>query len=97
MRRRVSALAIATEIHVPWHVGDQGKSGLVVLNVCFVARDPKETSSCIPLSRNPVGPQSGGAPKAARRWSASAPSLARGATSFGTSVAGALLTAAQLG
>jgi len=58
MRRRVSALAIATEIHVPWHVGDQGKSGLVVLNVCFVARDPTETSAarfaamrCIVFSR----------------------------------------------
>jgi hypothetical protein len=36
-------MAIATEIHVPWHVGDQGKSGLVVLNVSFVARDPKAT------------------------------------------------------
>ena len=31
---------IATEIHVRWHVGDQGMSGLVVLNVSFVARDP---------------------------------------------------------
>ena len=31
---------IATEIHVSWHVGNQDKSGLVVLNVSFVARDP---------------------------------------------------------
>src|ERR1700752_1626476 len=31
---------IATEIHVPRNVGDQGKSGLVVLNVSFVARGP---------------------------------------------------------
>jgi hypothetical protein len=30
---------IATEIHVAWHVRDQDKSGLVVLNVSFVARD----------------------------------------------------------
>jgi hypothetical protein len=29
---------IATEIHVPWHVRYQVKSGLVVLNVSFVAR-----------------------------------------------------------
>jgi hypothetical protein len=47
MRRRVSALAIATEIHVSRHVGDQGKSGLVVLNVSFVARDPSPTWSAI--------------------------------------------------
>jgi NAD(P)-dependent dehydrogenase (short-subunit alcohol dehydrogenase family) len=31
---------VATEIHVRWHVGGQGNSGLVVLNVSFVARDP---------------------------------------------------------
>ena len=31
---------IATEIHVSWNVGDRGKSGLVVLNTSFVARDP---------------------------------------------------------
>jgi hypothetical protein len=31
---------IATEIRDPWNVGDQGKSGLVVLSVSFVARDP---------------------------------------------------------
>jgi hypothetical protein len=31
---------IATEIHVSCHVGNQDKSGLVVLNVSFVARDP---------------------------------------------------------
>jgi hypothetical protein len=36
----VAEWPIATEIHVPWHVGDQLKSGLVVLNVSFVARDP---------------------------------------------------------
>ena len=30
---------MATEIHVPWNVGDQGKSGLIVLNVSFVTRD----------------------------------------------------------
>ena len=34
---------IATEIHVSCHVGNQDKSGLVVLNVNFVARDPKPT------------------------------------------------------
>ena len=34
---------IATEIHRPRNVGDQGKSGLVVLNVSFVAHDPSET------------------------------------------------------
>ena len=37
-------VAIATKIHVSWHVGNQDKSGLVVLNVSFVARDPKATS-----------------------------------------------------
>jgi hypothetical protein len=30
----------ATEIHVAWHIGDQGKSGLDVLKMGFVARDP---------------------------------------------------------
>jgi len=35
---------IATEFHVRWYVGGQGKSGLVVLNVSFVARDPERTS-----------------------------------------------------
>ena len=35
---------IVTEILVRWHVGGQGKSGFVVLNVSFVARDPKLTS-----------------------------------------------------
>ena len=39
----VRSWPIATEIHVAWHVGDQGKSGLVVLNVSFVARDPEQT------------------------------------------------------
>jgi hypothetical protein len=34
---------IATEIHAPWNVGDQGKSGLFVLNVSFVARDLERT------------------------------------------------------
>ena len=34
---------IATEIHVPWHVRYQVKSGLVVLNVSFVARDPMQS------------------------------------------------------
>jgi hypothetical protein len=34
---------IATEIHIPWHVRYQVKSGLVVLNVSFVARDPQQT------------------------------------------------------
>jgi hypothetical protein len=29
----------------PWNVGNQGKSGLVVLNVSFVARDPNRNSS----------------------------------------------------
>ena len=42
--RNVRYWPIATEIHVPSNVGDQGKSGLVVLNVSFVARDPKPTS-----------------------------------------------------
>jgi hypothetical protein len=27
----------------PWNVGDQGKSGLFVLNVSFVARDLERT------------------------------------------------------
>jgi hypothetical protein len=36
--------SIATEIYVPWNVGDQGKSRLVVLNVSFVARDPLQTN-----------------------------------------------------
>ena len=31
---------IATVIHVTWNVGDQGKSGPVVLNVSFVVHDP---------------------------------------------------------
>jgi len=39
---------IATELHVSWHVGNLDKSGLVVLNVSFVARDPKRTS-CRPV------------------------------------------------
>ena len=29
---------IATESHVPWNVGDQGKSGLVVLTVMAAAQ-----------------------------------------------------------
>jgi hypothetical protein len=29
----------------PGMSGDQGKSGLVVLNMSFVARDPQETSA----------------------------------------------------
>jgi hypothetical protein len=40
----VGFLPIATEIDVRWHVGGQDKSGLVVLNVRFVARNPKRTS-----------------------------------------------------
>ena len=35
---------IATEFHVRWYVGGQGKSGLVVLNVRFVARDAERKS-----------------------------------------------------
>src|ERR1700752_4445758 len=35
--------SIATESYVPWNAGDQGKCGLVVLNVIFVARDPTRT------------------------------------------------------
>ena len=38
--RNVAYWPIATEIHVPWNVGDQGESGLVVLNMSFVAHDP---------------------------------------------------------
>jgi hypothetical protein len=33
-------LADCNEIHVAWHAGDQGNSGLVVLNASFVTRDP---------------------------------------------------------
>jgi hypothetical protein len=33
----------ATEIDLAWNVGYQGDSGLVVLNVSFVARDPQLT------------------------------------------------------
>jgi hypothetical protein len=64
----VSAIGpIATEIHVPWNVGDQGKSGLVVLNVSFVARDPKQTfrksrfglSRCKPREGYPQNPVAG--------------------------------------
>jgi hypothetical protein len=29
-------------MHVHWHVSGQGKSGLVVLNMSFVARDPEQ-------------------------------------------------------
>ena len=36
---------IATEIYVRWHVGDYGKSGLVMLSASFVARDPNATST----------------------------------------------------
>ena len=32
---------IATEILAPWHGGHRGDTGLVMLNVSFVARDPK--------------------------------------------------------
>jgi hypothetical protein len=38
--RYVSAWPIATEGNVPRNIGDQGKCGLVALNVSFVARDP---------------------------------------------------------
>jgi hypothetical protein len=41
---------IATESPVPWNVGNQGKSGLVVLNVSFVARDPQRTLEPSPWS-----------------------------------------------
>jgi hypothetical protein len=34
---------IAAEIHVPWNVSDQGRSGLVVLNVRLSRFDPSET------------------------------------------------------
>jgi len=45
---------IATEIHVRCYVGGQGKSGLVVLNVRFVARDPQPTSGgCAYRKSNP--------------------------------------------
>src|SRR5713226_7271876 len=40
---KVGDWPIATEIHVAWHVRDQDTSGLVVLNVSFVARDPNRT------------------------------------------------------
>src|ERR1700756_1890979 len=36
----VAYLPIATKIHVRWYVSGQGKRGLVMLNVIFVARDP---------------------------------------------------------
>jgi hypothetical protein len=62
--RALPSLAHCNEIHVPWHVGGQGKSGLVVLNVSFVARDPQR-SSChgesvqirigLSIAVNPVG------------------------------------------
>ena len=42
--------AIATEIHVAWHAGDQDSCGLVVLNVSFVAPDPKR--SCANRTRS---------------------------------------------
>jgi hypothetical protein len=41
----MSAWPIETEIHVRWHVGDWDKSGLVVLNASFVARDPEPSST----------------------------------------------------
>ena len=41
----------ATEIHVTWNVGDQGKRGLVVINVSFVAHDPKRTPNVCHLNR----------------------------------------------
>lgn len=41
---QVGLWPLATEVHVRSHVGDRGKSGLVVLNVRFVARDPERTS-----------------------------------------------------
>ena len=50
---------IATEIHVSWHVGNQDKSGLVVLNVSFVARDPTRTSKANELEDNFQPPDAG--------------------------------------
>ena len=44
-RAKVRSWPIATEGHVRRNIGDQGKSGLVVLNVSFVARDPFRKSS----------------------------------------------------
>src|SRR5215468_555449 len=48
MRADDCSWPIATEIHIPSHVRYQVKSGLVVLNVSFAARDPKRTS-CHPV------------------------------------------------
>jgi hypothetical protein len=45
---------IATEILVRWNVGDQAKSGLIVLNVSFVARDPKPTYSIVRDQRTAI-------------------------------------------
>jgi hypothetical protein len=42
--RMVRSWPIAAEIDVSRNVRDQGKSGLVVLNVSFVARDPYRKS-----------------------------------------------------
>ena len=40
---------IATEIRVPWNVGDQGRSGVVVLNMSFAARDPQRNVLEMPI------------------------------------------------
>ena len=45
-----SCWPVATEIHVPWHVGDHIKSGLVVLDVSFVARETKRSADILLLS-----------------------------------------------
>jgi hypothetical protein len=45
IRRSVNVRSwpIAAEIHVPWNVSDQGRSGLVVLNVRLSRFDPLRT------------------------------------------------------
>jgi hypothetical protein len=50
--RDVAFWPIATEIHIPWHVRYQVKSGLVVLNVSFVARDPLQTNRAARKARS---------------------------------------------
>jgi hypothetical protein len=46
----------ATEIHVDWHVRDQDESGLVVLNVSFVARDPERSLAKCEIPGREAGP-----------------------------------------
>ena len=38
-----ASVQVAAKIYVRWNVSDQSKSGLVVLNMSFVARDPELT------------------------------------------------------